>query len=132
MLTIVGGLLRSFSYRALGHLFAWQVGVQPNHQLITTGPYAVVRHPSYIALALVVNGTPLALLSSGSYYVEAGLWDSTWGKSVAAAVVGYLWFVAGAFIRRIDEEEAELEKEFGGMWRAWAVKTPYKLIPYVY
>jgi len=40
---IAGGLLRWYCYRALGKMFTYEVSVQHNHQLITTGPYTVVR-----------------------------------------------------------------------------------------
>ncbi|KAI0362099.1 hypothetical protein OH77DRAFT_1515410 [Trametes cingulata] len=132
VLTILGGLLRTSCHRTLGRFYAWQVNTQKDHQLITTGPYAIIRHPGYTALAMIAIGAPLALLSKGSFSVETGLMDSRYAKAAAIGVFGWLGFVAGTLIYRIDEEEEDLEKTFGEQWRAWARRTRYKLIPFVY
>ncbi|KAI0336540.1 hypothetical protein GY45DRAFT_410614 [Cubamyces sp. BRFM 1775] len=131
-LTFLGTLLRLSCYRALGRFFKWQSTVEDDHELITTGPYAVVRHPSYTALLLLTIGAPLALLAPGSYARETGLVDTRWGKVVLTTLFGWLTTVTGALILRIGEEDEELQKKFGGEWLAWARRTPYKLIPYVY
>ncbi|KAI0374891.1 hypothetical protein BV20DRAFT_399692 [Pilatotrama ljubarskyi] len=128
-LTIIGGLLRTSCHRTLGRFYAWQVNTQVEHQLITTGPYGVIRHPGYTALALIALGAPLALLSKGSYSAETGLIESSYGKAAAIGLFGWLAFVAGTLIYRIDEEEELLEETFGEEWRAWARRTRYKLIP---
>jgi protein-S-isoprenylcysteine O-methyltransferase len=47
--------LHIWARRHLGKFYAERVEVQPDHQLIQTGPYALVRHPvitSFFALAL--------------------------------------------------------------------------------
>ncbi|KAI8998638.1 hypothetical protein BD414DRAFT_475638 [Trametes punicea] len=131
-LTFTGGGIRILCHRALGRFFTWQMAVQDDHKLITTGPYSIVRHPSYTGFVLLVVGKTLALLSPGSYYVENGMLDSTFGRTMAGAVVGYLAFVSFALLRRIPKEDEVLSKEFGAEWQAWAKKTPYRLIPYVY
>ncbi|KAI0664807.1 ICMT-domain-containing protein [Cubamyces menziesii] len=131
-LTFLGCTLRLSCYRALGRFFKWQSTVEDDHELITTGPYAVVRHPSYTALLLISIGAPLALLGPGSYARETGFVDTLWGKAVLTALFGSLATVTGALILRIGEEDEELQKKFGGEWLAWSSRTPYKLIPYVY
>ncbi|KAH9854230.1 hypothetical protein C2E23DRAFT_727279 [Lenzites betulinus] len=131
-LTIAGGLIRITCHRALGRFFSWQLSVQDGHKLITTGPYSVVRHPSYSGWLLLAAGQPLTLLGLGSYYFESGLWGSSWGKIAAGTVVGYLAFVTTVLCRRINTEDEVLSKEFGEEWKLWAKATPYRLIPYVY
>ena len=37
-----------------------------------------------------------------------------------------------AFVVRTKAEDRMLEEHFGGEWRAWAEKVPYRLIPYIY
>ncbi|KAI0647051.1 hypothetical protein C8Q79DRAFT_1009199 [Trametes meyenii] len=131
-LTIAGGLLRIYCHRTLGRFFAWQATVQDDHELITTGPYAVVRHPSFTALALIAIGAPLAILTSGAYFTESGILDTQWGRAVAGTAFGWLWLTTCALVHRIDEEEEELKKKFGEEWRIWAARVPYRLIPFVY
>jgi protein-S-isoprenylcysteine O-methyltransferase Ste14 len=61
------------------------IEIADNQRVISTGPYAVVRHPMYASASLYVLGTPLAL---GSY----------WGLLAAAAMLLFvIW-------RLIDEE----------------------------
>jgi len=43
------------------------IEVEPQQQVITTGPYALVRHPMYLAVLLMYIFSPLAL---GSYWAQ--------------------------------------------------------------
>ena len=61
------------------------VEVAAGQTVITTGPYAIVRHPMYASGALYMFGTPLAL---GSY----------WGFVALGAVAPFLLW------RLVDEE----------------------------
>ncbi|KAI0636972.1 hypothetical protein C8Q77DRAFT_1071217 [Trametes polyzona] len=131
-LAISGGLIRIACHRALGRFFSWQLSVQDDHRLITTGPYSVVRHPSYSGWLLLVAGKALALLSPGSYFVESGLSSTTAGRVGAGVVFGYLAFVTVVLLRRIPKEDEVLSKEFGEEWQAWTKRTPYRLLPFVY
>ncbi|OSC97106.1 hypothetical protein PYCCODRAFT_1193355 [Trametes coccinea BRFM310] len=132
VLVTTGALLRISCHRTLGRFFQWQSTVEPDHELITTGPYKYVRHPGYTALVLLTIGTSLTLLSPGSYLDETGLLMTGWGKAVAAGLIGWLGIVTGGLVLRINEEEEELEKRFGAGWQAWVARTPYKMIPYVF
>ncbi|KAH9901386.1 hypothetical protein C8Q73DRAFT_243398 [Cubamyces lactineus] len=132
IMAIVGGTIRMVCHRALGRFFTWQMAIQDGHKLITTGPYSFVRHPSYSGWLLLVLGKALAVLGPGCYYVQSGLSQTRIGQAAAAAVFGYLAVVTYILCRRINKEDHDLSKEFGEEWRAWAKKTPYKLIPYVY
>ncbi|KAI0653099.1 ICMT-domain-containing protein [Cubamyces menziesii] len=131
-LGIGGGLLRVWCHRTLGKYFTWQVSVQTEHKLVTSGPYAIVRHPSYTAWSVMNAGNFLLLLSKGSYVVESGLLRSIWGKAAVFGAIGYMSFVSYSLIRRVPIEDAVLEKEFGPQWQEWTKRTPYCLIPFVY
>ncbi|KAI0780934.1 ICMT-domain-containing protein [Trametes elegans] len=131
-LTILGGLGRVYCHRTLGRFFTWQVSVQDDHRLVTTGPYSVVRHPSYTAYAVLAIGKTLALLSRGSFLVESGVLDRWWGKAAAAVAFGYYAYIAVALLGRTGKEDDVLAREFGDEWRVWARRTPYRLIPSVY
>src|SRR5215467_12616128 len=49
------------------------IEVVAGHQVITTGPYAVVRHPMYASGSLYMLGTPLALGSYWAFLALAGM-----------------------------------------------------------
>ena len=72
----------------------------PKHQLITSGPFAVVRHPLYTAVALLV-------------LPWAGFLVDTW----LGALVGIALYVAARMFA--PREEAELATAFGPAWRRY-------------
>ncbi|CDO72822.1 hypothetical protein BN946_scf185002.g7 [Trametes cinnabarina] len=132
LLGITGGAVRVWCHRTLGKFFTWQMAVQSDHQLVTTGPYAIVRHPSYTGWVLMFAGNFALLLSKGSYFVEAGCWRTRTGQVVASAILAYLASVTVSLLSRMAKEDAVLRREFGSQWEEWAKRTPYRLIPYVY
>jgi len=73
--------------------------------LVTSGPFARVRHPLY-AVSLFFLGL-LTIASSRSWFVAAA-----WPLSYALA---HLW---------VRIEERALEQRFGDIWRAYAARTP--------
>ncbi len=80
----------------------------PRGALITTGPYAVVRHPLYTGVALLV-------------LPWAGFLLDTW-LGLALGVVLYL-----ASRKFAPAEEAELSRTFGPRWEQYSrsVKMPW-------
>jgi len=78
------------------------------HQVITTGPYAVVRHPMYTIVIVLLFATPIAL---GSRYAL-----------IVSAVLTILLFVRAYF------EDRTLYKELDG-YVEYATQTRYRLIP---
>ncbi len=76
--------------------------------MVTTGPYALVRHPMYAGALIMVFGVPLAL----------GSW---WGLIVALAAIPTL------MLRVLDEEEM-LRSELHG-YGAYTQRVRYRLIP---
>ncbi|KAI9064433.1 hypothetical protein FKP32DRAFT_1570163 [Trametes sanguinea] len=131
-IAICGGTIRIYCHRALGRFFSWQMALQDDHTLITTGPYSFVRHPSYTGFLLLAIGNAISLLGPGSLSAENGLLDSRPGRTALGIVFGYLSFVAYSLCHRIPKEDEVLSREFGEQWQVWARKAPYKLIPYVY
>lgn len=55
MITL-GGCIRYSCFRALGRLFTFEMSIRDEHELITDGPYSVVRHPSYTGALLTLIG----------------------------------------------------------------------------
>jgi len=80
-------------------------------RVVSTGPYAVVRHPMYAGASLMFFGIPL-LLGSG------------WGLALAP-----LWVLLLAF--RIPIEERMLRQKLDG-YGDYAARVRYRLIPGVW
>lgn len=84
------------------------IEVQEGQQVITTGPYAVVRHPMYLAVLIMLAATPLAL--------------GSWVAMVPALGTPFL------FVWRVRDEEALLLTDLPG-YREYAQRIRYRLIP---
>lgn len=105
--------------------------VRADHRLITSGPYACVRHPSYTGIALLLLGVQLVQFGDGGYMstCHAGAGDP-WmlvARSWQAASV----FTVVSLFRRCAVEDGELWKRFGDAWTAYARTVAWRLVPYV-
>jgi protein-S-isoprenylcysteine O-methyltransferase Ste14 len=58
---LAGGVLRRYCFNALGRFFTGTVVVSADQQVIQTGPYRLIRHPSYTAALLMFTGIGIAL-----------------------------------------------------------------------
>lgn len=74
-----------------------------DHQLITSGPYARVRHPMYVGLMLAACGSLLIY--------------ATW-------TTVYFAVFAPALLVRARREEAALSAEFGAQWHDYCNRVP--------
>lgn len=110
--SLAGGLLRQWSYWAMGRHFTFQLSILKDHRLITDGPYAYVRHPGYTALILTFFGMSACQLSAGSWWIEARVFDSIIGKGV-----GLLGVCAAVqlvmVVSRAPAEDRMLHERFG-------------------
>jgi protein-S-isoprenylcysteine O-methyltransferase Ste14 len=107
-----GIALRQWSFRTLGRYFTFTIETSGDQPVIATGPYRVLRHPSYTGLLLVLVGIGLLL----------GNWLSLLAVAVAATA---------ALVYRIGVEERALEAALGDRYREYAA-TRKRLIPYVW
>ena len=131
-LMVLGTLRRMYAYRMLGPLYTFHLSIKKEHKLITTGPYAVVRHPAYASSYPFLLGGWIATVGPGSIYDELGLWDYTIGWVVGLLLTASLFYVAlGATLRTVREDKA-LKAEFGEQWDAWAARTPYRVLPFIF
>ena len=87
------------------------IEVAQDQMVISTGPYAIVRHPMYASASLYLLGTPLAL---GSY----------WGLAPIAVIIPFL-------IWRLVDEERFLARNLPG-YIAYQKQIRYRLVPYVW
>jgi len=114
---ILGDILIALSYLAFYFVLrenpygAATIQVEENQRVISTGPYALVRHPMYTGALILMLGIPLAL----------GSWWSI------------LMFIPGvAVIRwRLLDEERFLSKNLAG-YMEYQNKVPYRLVPFVW
>jgi len=106
-LVLLGYLMILYVFRTNSYA-SRVVDVEKEQKVITTGPYALVRHPMYFALIFFYGATPLAL---GSYW---------------ALILAFLIFPILVF--RIKDEEKELLENLAG-YREYTQKVKYRFIP---
>jgi protein-S-isoprenylcysteine O-methyltransferase len=108
----VGLTLRWYAIIYLGRFFTVNVAIAADHQLIESGPYRYVRHPSYTGALMAFLGLGLCI----------GNWVSIALILVPTSLV-YLW--------RMRVEEAALLQALGDQYRSYMDRTK-RLIPGVY
>ena len=127
-----GALLRWWCYQILGPDYTFVLTIRKNHALKTTGPYTIVRHPGYAAGILYGLSSSLCHFGEGSWWQESGMSETTSGRVVGLAFLVWSCTLFGSALRRIQIEDDVLKHVFGEQWEAWAKKTPYAVLPYVY
>jgi protein-S-isoprenylcysteine O-methyltransferase Ste14 len=111
VIIILGIIVRQWSIAVLGRFFSPTIGVQEGQRVVETGPYRLVRHPSYTGVLLILVGVGLAF------------------QSLAAILVILLMFSV-AYGHRINEEEEVLVSELGEEYVKYMKRTK-RLIPYI-
>lgn len=87
------------------------IQVEKEQRVISTGPYAIVRHPMYLGLVVLIMFTPIAL---GSYW---------------ALLPAILCIPLNVY--RIKGEEEVLLKNLKG-YDEYCKKTRYRLLPFIW
>ncbi|KZT26891.1 hypothetical protein NEOLEDRAFT_178227 [Neolentinus lepideus HHB14362 ss-1] len=132
LLSVLGGYVRYRCYKALGALFTYQLSIKHSHRLVTTGPYSVVRHPSYTSGEMSLLGSFICFFGPGSWLRECGVLETFVGKTLVGAAVSS-WVALVVFsVYRTGLEDRTLREEFQESWDEWARRVPYKLIPFVF
>jgi protein-S-isoprenylcysteine O-methyltransferase Ste14 len=108
VLTGLGMLFSIWARVSLGRNWSGMVVLKHGQELISTGPYALVRHPIYTGLLVALAGT--------------ALYDGRW-----RALLGLAFFAIGFWLKAHSEENL-LEREFGDEYRSYRARTPM-LIP---
>ena len=107
-----GTALYPWAAITLGAFFRTSVQLLHGQQLVTHGPYRILRHPAYTAGVLVFTGIGLAM----------GNWLSLAG-AVLPVMIAYVW--------RIRVEETALRERFGPEFDAHRART-WAIIPLVW
>jgi protein-S-isoprenylcysteine O-methyltransferase Ste14 len=107
---LAGGLLFSVWARVhIGRNWSGSVTVKEDHELIRSGPYALVRHPIYTGILLALIGT---VLISGT----------------PRALLGLLIIIV-SLVRKMDVEETFMRATFPGRYERYCAEVP-ALIPF--
>jgi protein-S-isoprenylcysteine O-methyltransferase Ste14 len=108
----VGLALRWYAIVYLGRFFTVNVAIHSGHEIIDTGPYRYIRHPSYAGALLAFLGLALGI--------------DNWASLVLIVVP-----VTLAFRRRIRIEERALSNALGRPYTNYMARTK-RLVPFVY
>lgn len=111
VLLVLGSLLRRYCWRTLGEYFTGDVQARAGQPVISTGPYRLVRHPSYSGGLLMNIGIGLALCS----------WLSLALLTVTAIAT---------YVYRVRIEERALLDAVGEPYRIY-MQERKRFIPYV-
>ncbi len=112
VLFVAGLLIRWIAIIHLGRFFTVNVAIAKDHELITSGLYGFLRHPSYTGTLVMFFGFGLCLLNI---------------FALAAVIVP----ITIAFLWRIHVEEAALSEVFGARYRSYRASTA-RIIPWLY
>ncbi|KIJ66842.1 hypothetical protein HYDPIDRAFT_38294 [Hydnomerulius pinastri MD-312] len=127
-----GCIFRLLCYRTLGRFFTFQLSIRKEHTLITTGPYAYVRHPSYTGFIVCYIGVMMMYASPGSWVRESGVLEYLVVRVIAGMWVAFAGVMVQFFWKRIVDEDRMLKEAFGEEWEKWAGRVRYRLVPGVY
>jgi protein-S-isoprenylcysteine O-methyltransferase Ste14 len=111
-LMLAGLAFRWYSIRVLGRFFTRDVATRPGQTVVETGPYRLIRHPSYSGSLLMFLGTGLAMTD----------WAS-WLVIMLGVAIGYGW--------RVHVEEQALCTGLGQPYRDYMLRTR-RFIPHVW
>jgi len=102
-LAIVATILVAWTHLALGRQYSAELVIQKDHILVTTGPYARIRHPMYTALNMF--SISMAIITSN------------------LLVLFFAVLVAFIFPWIVREEELMLIETFGEEYREYMRRT---------
>lgn len=107
---LVGGIaFRWWAVMTLGKFFTVDVATHADHVLVDTGPFRLVRHPSYTGLLLAFLGFGISF-----------------GNALSLVVL--MTPIVLAFAYRMRVEEKALRKTLGAPYEAYCARTK-RLIP---
>ena len=109
LVTASGLLFTVWARLHLGRNWSGTVTIKQDHELVDTGPYALVRHPIYTGLLVAFIGS-------------AAAWGE-WRGLLAVLIAGVsLW-------RKLRVEERWMTERFGERYRAYCERVP-ALVPF--
>ena len=101
----VGGVLVLWARRALGRFMTIQIVVASDHELITIGPYARIRHPAYAGAIFLTTGVAFVFLN------------------VVLLAAAILVVVVANYRARKEERLLASPEGFGSQYRQYMART---------
>jgi protein-S-isoprenylcysteine O-methyltransferase Ste14 len=112
VLCFLGAVFAIWSRYVLGKNWSGVIATEKeNHELVTTGPYAIVRHPIYLGFIIAMLGFALTVGNIISF---------------VAVILGLI-----TLILRISIEEKLMNGIFVGSYKEYSSKTK-RLIPFIW
>jgi protein-S-isoprenylcysteine O-methyltransferase Ste14 len=108
---IAGLLFAIWAREHLGSNWSRSVTIKQGHELITSGPYAVVRHPIYTGILAGFLGTAIALSEARGFIAFVLIFLALWLK--------------------LRMEEQWMRSQFGETYATYAHQTA-ALVPYLF
>jgi len=112
IMLLSGIIIRVWAIRTLGKHFTATVTLTDDHKFISSGPYKLVRHPSYLGAFIAIVGCPVFL-------------NATW-----ATLFSFI-FMTIAYVIRITVEEKMLTSYFGHSYEKYKRQTKM-IIPFIW
>ncbi|HLW25302.1 MAG TPA: isoprenylcysteine carboxylmethyltransferase family protein [Steroidobacteraceae bacterium] len=109
---VSGVVLRWYAIGHLGRFFTVNVAIAEDHRLIDTGPYRLMRHPSYTGSLIAILGIAISMCNLVSFLVLLG----------PTILV---------FLHRMGVEEQALLAAFGERYRSY-MRSTARLLPGIY
>ena len=133
LLMCLGAAIRAAAYEYLGRHFTFRLAYAKDQKLVTSGPYAIVRHPSYLGGVIAFFGIALAQLGPGSIFDQLCLWRSPLLAALGAfECILVISLCAWTVFDRMPKEDRDMQLHFKDEWERWAKRTPHKILPYIY
>lgn len=111
VITIGGLLFAVWAREHLGRNWSRSVTIKQDHELITTGPYSVLRHPIYTGILVGFFGTAIAISEVRGFVTLALIFVVFWVK--------------------LSMEEKWMHSQFGETYAAYVQRTA-ALVPYLF
>jgi protein-S-isoprenylcysteine O-methyltransferase Ste14 len=109
---ISGVVFRQYVIAFLGKFFTATIQIKKDHELIQSGPYRYIRHPSYLGILILSLGLGIAM--------------ANWISLILCIVLPAI-----GLMQRIKFEEKELEQHFGQQYQDYR-KNTWRVIPFIY
>ncbi|KAJ5180132.1 Phospholipid methyltransferase [Penicillium capsulatum] len=114
-----GALVRLAAYGGLGEYFTFHLAAPG--QLVTTGVYRWIQHPSYTGVFLLILGETRLFVrwdASPACFIAGSSLDAVRGLGLGVYVAGFMFGTWTLMVRVRDEEEM-LRQHFGKQWEEW-------------
>ncbi|KAJ8481062.1 hypothetical protein ONZ45_g15435 [Pleurotus djamor] len=132
LLIVLGAGCRRHCMNVLGDQFTFKIGIQQGHKLVTTGPYSIVRHPSYTSGAVVYFASIASQLIPGSWLTECTLVGAHGWSGKATVLLFASLVMTPSIIARMSLEDRMLKATFGREWEEYRDVVRFKFFPGVY